>query len=305
MRVFLLYILLVMAAIGVIADSVIPNARFSEGHDGSPVGWRLTQKDGGNWLQNAGREGGAAIRVTGKGTTSTQWRSDSVKLEAGRCYVFSFWSRGNGSGCVTSGIDDMNVDWGCAGEQWTQRLNVLRIPDRTGTYSAAFHLGQWMMDGEALFDDLRLLPVKPVYAKLADLELGHGEQVDGNRYSFASQYGAVSRNHARTLVEGTASFNSDRWDIGRGRCITYRFALPKRVWKSARVGVTCGHYTKGSADFEVSCNGEDWNRLALITNTTTAELDIPAPFLPADRLFLRVRGRSIVSFLRVRSPVRR
>ena len=110
MRGFLLNILSVVA-IGVIADPVIPNAQFEKGHDGSPEGWRLTQKDGGDWLRNAGRDGGAAIRVTGKGTTSAQWRSDSVKLEAGRCYLFSFWSRGNGSGCVTSGIDDMNVDW--------------------------------------------------------------------------------------------------------------------------------------------------------------------------------------------------
>ena len=290
MRGFLLYILLVMAAIGVIADPVIPNARFLKGHDGCPASWRLTQKDGGDWLQNAGREGGAAIRVTGKGTTSTQWRSDSVKLEAGRCYVFSFWSRGNGSGCVTSGIDDMNVDWGCAGEQWTQRLNVLRTPDQKDSYSTAFHLGQWMMDGEALFDDLRLVPVKPVYVKTADLELGHGEQVDGNRYSFASQYGAVSRNHARTLVEGLASFNSDRWEIGRGRCIAYRFALPKRTWKSAKVGVTCGHYTKGTADIEISHDGKDWSRLAAVTNTMTAELDMPSAFFPADVAFIRVRG---------------
>ena len=94
MRGFLLNILSLLA-IGVIADPVIPNAQFSNGHDCCPASWRLTQKDGGDWLRNAGRDGGAAIRVTGKGTTSTQWRSDSVKLEAGRCYLFSFWSRGS------------------------------------------------------------------------------------------------------------------------------------------------------------------------------------------------------------------
>ena len=188
-------------ALATIADAGLPNTRFEKGLEDLPDGWRLTVSDGGDWLRNAGLDGSSAIRVTGKGSSSGQWRSNPVELATGRCYVFSFWSRGNGSGCVTSGIDDMNVDWGCAGEQWTQRLNVLRTPDRTGAYSTAFHLGQWMMDGEALFDNLRLVPVKPVYAKAADLELGHGEQVDGNRYSFASQNGAVSRNHARTLVE--------------------------------------------------------------------------------------------------------
>ena len=273
-----------------VAEVSIPNAQFSNGHDGRPEGWRLSQKDGGDWLQNAGRDGSAALRVTGKGDSWRQWQSDPVKLEAGRCYVFSFWNRGNGSGCITSGIDDMNVDWGCAGEQWTKRLNVLRTPDRDGAYAPTFHLGQWMMDGEALFDDLRLVPVQPVYVKTADLELGHGEQVDGNRYSFATQNGAVSRNHARPLVEGSASFNSDRWDVGRGRCITYRFALPKRTWKSAKVGVTCGHYTKGTADIEISHDGKDWTRLAAVTNTMTVELDMPTTFFPADAIFVRVRG---------------
>lgn len=284
-----LLISVLLGACVAMADG-LPNARFEKGREGRPEGWRLTASGGGDWQRKSGRDGGAAIRVTGQGGSSCQWRSDPVKLATGRCYVFSFWTRGNGSGCVTSGIDDMNVDWGGAGEQWTHRLNVLRTPDRTGAYAPAFHLGQWMMDGEALFDDVALTPVRPVYVKAGDVELGHGEQLDGNRYAFTSQFGAVSRNHARPLVEGSAAFNSDRWDVGRGRSLTYLFAFPNRVWKSVRVGVTCGHYTKGSADLEVSRNGVDWSRLAAITNTTTAELDIPAPVLPADRLFLRVRG---------------
>lgn len=286
----LLIVLALLGTFAAIADADLPNARFDKALEGQPDGWRLTASDGGDWLKNVGRDGDAAIRVTGKGSSSGQWRSDPVELATGRCYVFSFWSKGNGSGCVTSGIDDMNVDWGCAGEQWTQRLNVLRTPDRPGVYTPAFHLGQWMMDGEALFDDVALTPVRPVYVKAGDVELGHGEQVDGNRYSFSTQYGAVSRNHARTLVEGTSSFNSDRWDIGRGRCIAYRFALPRRTWSSAKVGVTCGHYTKGTADVEISSDGEKWKQLATVTSATTVELDVPASLFPAAAIFVRVRG---------------
>ena len=286
----LLHVVLLAVPLVATAGIALPNPQFEAGGDGRPERWRLTDNGGGDWLRNGGRDGDAAIRVTGKGSSYCQWRSDPVKMESGRCYVFSFWSRGNGSGCVTSGIDDMNVDWGCAGEQWTKRLNVLRTPDRTGAYAPAFHLGQWMMDGEALFDDLSLTPVKPVYVKAGDVELGHGEQVDGNRYSFTSQYGGVSRNHARTLAEGTASFNTDRWDIGRGRCIAYRFSFPHRTWRSAKMSVTCGHYTKGTADVEVSRDGKQWTTIAVISNTTTRTADVPGRLLPADALSLRVRG---------------
>ena len=285
-----LLVLALLSAFAAKADVALPNARFERGHDGRPDGWRLTREGDGSWHRSGGHDRGATIRITGKGDSTCQWRSDPVKLAAGRCYVFSFWTKGHGSGGITSGIEDVNVDWGCAGEQWTRRLNVLRTPDRQGVYATTFHLGQWMMKGEAFFDDLRLVPVKPVYVKSADVELGHGEQADGNRYSFVSQYSSVSRNFSRPLVEGTASFNSDHWDVGPGRCITYRFALPNRKWLGGRAGVTCGHYTKGTVDFEASSNGSDWTRLATITNMTTAEFGIPASLFPADTLFVRVRG---------------
>ena len=53
MRGFLPCNLLLVAAIGAIADPVIPNAQFEKGHDGYPEGWRLTQKDGGDWVRSA------------------------------------------------------------------------------------------------------------------------------------------------------------------------------------------------------------------------------------------------------------
>ena len=285
-----LFALALLVSFAASADVELPNARFERGHDGRPDGWRLTRVDGGSWHRSGGHGRGSTVRVAGKGDTPSQWRSDPVKLAAGRCYVFSFWTRGNGSGCITSGIEDVNVDWSCSGEKWTRHLSVLRTPDHPGDYEPAFHLGQWMLDGEAFFDDLRLVPVKPVYVKAADIELGHGEQVDGNRYTFVSQYGSVSRNHSRPLLEGTASFNSDHWDVWRERFITYRFALPGRTWRGGRLGVTCGHYTKGSADIEASSNGNEWTRLATVTNMTTEEVGIPASLFPADAVFVRVRG---------------
>lgn len=266
------------------------NGNFDEARDGVPVGWRPSAKDAGNWLPTGGRDGRGAIRVAGDGKTDGRWMSEKIELEPDRCYAISFWTLGNGSGCVVSGPAEVNVDWGSSGTNWTRRLNVFRTQRRAKPYFTTLHFGQWRMAGEVCFDDVEVTPVKPVYQEADGLALGHGEQVCGRDYSFSSLFGGVSRNHARPLVGTTAGFNSDRWCLFRGAAVTYRFALPDRTWTSAKTSVTTVYHAGGSADLEVSADGEAWTRLATFTNCTTAECAIPAALLPAKALFVRVRG---------------
>ncbi|MGN0847237.1 MAG: glycoside hydrolase domain-containing protein [Kiritimatiellia bacterium] len=280
-----------LLAAGVCAAGAVevPNGGFEQGRDGRPIDWTLTKPEGGMWRANGGRSGGA-IRVTGAGTSDCRWVSKPCSLEPDRCYAFSFWTRGDGSGSIVSGIDDVNVDWGMAGTNWTRRLSVLRTPSREGVVPSAIHLGQWMMNGSADFDDVSLVPVTPVYQKADDLELGHGEQVDGQAYNFSTQFGSVAQNHARPLAFLRADYNTSRLCLAPDSRVVYRFALPKRTWTAARVAAACGYHAAGSATVCVSRDGSAWTSLASITNTTTVEIDVPAALLPAKELFVCLRG---------------
>ena len=269
----------------------IPNGGFETVAGETPAQWRLSGGNAGSWLPNGGRTG-AGVRVAGNGTIDSRWFSDPVGLEPGRDYAFSFWMRGNGSGCVVSGTDEDNVDWGFSGTNWTRRLFVFRAPNRPAGFRTPLHLGQWMMSGEVVFDDVAIEPLKAVYAQADGLELGQGEQVEERKYVFSPQLGGVTRNASRPLLAHTASFNTDRWCVNGGTHVTYRHALPDRTWTTAKLSLACGYYAHGRADVEVSRDGKDWTRLASFTNSTTVDASVPAALLPSREFFVRVRGES-------------
>ncbi len=292
MRVILFALVSVVAGGLALGAAEIPNGGFERCRDGKPDGWTLSKSGRGEHLATGGRTG-AAVRVKGDGSTDGRWRSSPCALEPNRCYAFSFWTRGKGSGSVVSGMSAVNVDWSVAGSNWTKRLQVLHAPSGSWVRKSVFHLGEWHLSGTADFDDVSLVPVKSVYLKSGDLELGHGEQVDGNNYVFFTQFANVSRNHARVLHEARANYNTDRWNLGSGASVAYRFALPNRTWRAAQVSVTCGYFARGSAQVELSRDGTNFTRLAAITNAVTVEVGVPPALLPAKELYLRVRGDKV------------
>ena len=278
----------VAASLAAVASISIPNADFSAASGGRPVGWTASEPARAAWTPKGGHGDSAAIRVTGDGSTDVRWRSDAFALEPDRCYAFSVWMRGRGSGCVVTGTDHVNVDLGATEADGDRQQYVFRTPPGLG--STRLHLGQWMLAGEVLFDDVALTPVRPVYKSAGELVLGSGEQIDGNDYVFATQFSSPARNHARPLVAAGAHFNTSRWCLGAGETVVYRHVLPSRTWKKGRVSVTCGYYAAGSAEVEVSADGRAWTSLARIARSDTFEADLPSGLLPARELFVRFRG---------------
>ena len=278
----------VAASLAAAASVSIPNADFSAASGGRPVGWTASEPARAAWTPKGGQDDSAAIRVTGDGSTDARWRSDAFALEPDRCYAFSVWMRGRGSGCVVTGTDHVNVDLGATEADGDRQQYVFRTPPGLG--STRLHLGQWMLAGEVLFDDVALTPVRPVYKSAGELVLGSGEQIDGNDYVFATQFSSPARNHARPLVAAGAHFNTSRWCLGAGETVVYRHVLPSRTWKKGRVLVSCCYYAAGSAEVEVSADGRAWTSLARIARSDTFEADLPSGLLPARELFVRFRG---------------
>ncbi len=271
--------------------AAIPNGDFEVTKaEGSVVGWTAPGK--GAWSATEGVGGSGALALTGGGNKS--WKSAPVTLGSDRRYAFIFSAKGPASGSLTSGAACANVDLEAPGATWQTHTNVFRATTGAGaTYPETFHLGEWEMNGRVLFDAVRLVPVTPRWKTLpGGVELGAGESLDGNLYSFCSQFGGPARNDARPLVVNRSGFNSTRWCLGAGSEVVYRHAVAGRRLQEARLSVTCGYYAGGAAAVEVSANGVDWTALATITNTRTLAVSAPKALFPAEAVWVRLRGEA-------------
>ena len=229
--------------------------------------------------------------VIGTGGESERRESEPVELVPGATYLFSFAARrASGSGCVVTGPGCANVDWYFQDPVSAVRQFVFRTP--TGKpRKERFHLGGWHMKGEMVFEAASCRPVKAVWNTQGGLTLGHGEAVDGNRYSFTSQMNSAGRNDSRTLLSHTAGYNTQRWCVSGGQHVTYRHALDGRRFLSGRATVCCGYHVQGGIDIEASADGATWTAVGALTNTGTAVIDLPAALFPAAAVQVRIVGQ--------------
>lgn len=233
------------------------------------------------------------FNLTGTGSDYGNRRHSSpVALDGATRYFFSFTARrlGSGSGTVVSGPSCANVDWDITDPVAAPYAFVFRTPVSSGPINERFHLGGWRMKGELVFEAASVRRVKAQWYRSGDLELGHGEQIDGNRYLFSTQLGGDARNDARVLHEHKAGFNTDRWCLYRKAYITYRHELAARKFRSGKITVRCGWYQAGTAAVEVSRDTRQWTALGTIGQTGVFTFDVPQTLCPADALYVRLRG---------------
>ncbi len=255
------------------------NADFTEGSD-APVGWSLSGGKG-RWVDRQ------ILEVTGAGDDSNFWRAD-CEFTPGGLYRFETTARQlGGSGCVVAGPAFASRDRHLS-DQFKSYAHVFRVPD--DVEKSYLRLGQWHATGTVQFDAVRLVPVLPVHARTGDLLLGSGEAIRNGRYAFAAQYHGDGSNYHRTLHEATARFNSDRWCFGASSRVTYRFSLPPYRFEDGRVAFHVNYYTRGACVAEISRDGLAWQPLATQGDLGAAEATLPAELLPAEVLYVRLRG---------------
>ena len=232
------------------------------------------------------------VSVTGTGGENERKLSGPVELEPGARYLFSFTARrdGSGSGTVVTGPGCANVDWGISDPVPAPRQFVFRVPAGKAPRREKFHLGGWRMTGKVVFEDASVRPVKVVWGRSGEFELGHGEQLDGNRYSFTTLLGSAARNDSRPLASHTIGFNTDRWCAWGGGHVTYRHTVGRRNLLSGKALIRCGWYSAGSATVEARAGDGDWIEIGAVTNTSAYEFDLPPSLFPAQCVEVRARG---------------
>ena len=229
--------------------------------------------------------------IVGTGGENERRHSEPVELAPGATYFFSFSARrpNGGSGTVVSGPDCANVDWRIDDATSAVRRFVFRTPSGAAR-RRRFHLGGWRMTGEVAFEDAALRPVIAEWAESDGMALGHGESIQGNRYSFTTALESDARNDARPLLGHTAEFNTDRWVLFDGLGATYRHAIAGRRLLDGRVTVHCVFSASGCAEVQASTDGASWVAVGAVSNTGSASFAVPDGLFPAEELSIRLLG---------------
>lgn len=283
--------LLVWASVGVVSGQPVdvPNPGFEVGSSVGPAAWSL-QGDG-EWLP-AGRGDSRVITVSGNGDDTSYWRSAPLPFAPDGVYKVSFLARsvsGEGGTPITGPVFS-NVDLGSIAGEWTPYSAIFAAPRKILEEEAWLRFGQWHTDGTIAFDNVEVTQVHPLYARVGDVELGEGESLSGNAYSFRAPIHTASRNHSRPLAWHQCGFNTYRLVFGAESELVYRHRLGERQQLKADFDVNVGWHSSGQLDVAVSKDGETWRALGTQDSVGMVTYDVPGDMLPTRDLWVRLRS---------------
>ena len=269
----------------------IANASFEQGRDG-PDQWTLAPGADGIWLHDHASAGQRAISLRGDGRSTSYWRSSPVAFAPSQLYVLRFSARSidGKEGAPMSGPLFCNRDIGDLATDWTSFSSIFFTPMQIEDDNSWLRFGQWRVKGALAFDDIRIVPIQPVYARQYKVELGEGESIRGNTYSFNAPFSSTSRNHSRPLSSHQCNFNTNRWVFARDSQVVYRHAISDRQQLSAKLKVGIGYYESGALAVEASANGRDYIELGLVSAAQTQLFTLPDTLLPAAAIWVRLRS---------------
>jgi hypothetical protein len=298
-----------LAALASRAFSAAPlsNPSFEQG-DTEPLGWQLEGK--GAW-EKAGHTGERAVSVTGTGADSSFWRTTELKLEPNTLYRVSFWTRAERAtgGCVISGPTFANRDFH-PGAAWERHSYAFVAPAET--VDAYLRFGQWNVTGKVLFDGVELKPTQAVHERFGGggaagaagavihvgappgqpggIVLGEGEEIVGNRYTFAAPLAGEGANHSRPLDFFNCGFNSNRWCFHDKAEVVYKHLIPGRQQNAATLEANCNYHSSGKGFVDVSNDGHDWATIATFEKVGRIKAEVPKNLLPAQFIYVRFRA---------------
>ena len=194
--------------------------------------------------------------------------------------------------CATSGTPFTNRDLNDLPAAWTAFDTPLATPCAIPPDQSCLRFGQWHEKGEIAFRAPELCVAQAVYARQGDLALGDGESLDGNQYAFQAPFSGPSRNHSRPLASYTCTYNSDRWVLSTRTEVVYCHRLAGRKITAAEVTASVTWYAYGECVVEAGIDGKTWQPLGTVKKLDTAVLAVPASLLPAEALWVRLRGYS-------------
>lgn len=198
---------------------------------------------------------------------------------------------GERTGLVLVGSEECNVDDYSGWPGWKSEKVIFRTA-ANGNGSVRAKFGSYNCKTETRFRNLKVRPLTAKYRRVCGFELGHGESVDRNTYSFSTAFDSAGRNDSRPLLSYESAYlNTMRWCLRSGSRVVYRYALDGRTFKDANMSLFVGYGTKGSFVLEASRDGQSWSEFLCVTNRGDATAKLPDSIFPTKQIFLRFVGK--------------
>lgn len=284
-----------------LAQNLASNSSFelpAVGNPGLPAGW---SPSGSNAWETFGRTGSRSVSIWGAANGFRQWfASPNLPVQQGKAYVVRFWARSTNMtrGFLVAGFDNAaRRDFlNRPGAAWVDYSFVAWIPSNG---VPAFRVGSFDGDGALTFDDVEVLPLDPVHARVGPYRLGVGENLNAGRYEFRSDFAGYGANYSRAQFGANFWFNDFRWYLDPGKHVTFRHELAGQPFTNAVVTVGIQNYnniTSTSLWVEASADGGPWQFVGGLQGTNRAAFALPPSALPATNLLVRLRSVAAAQF---------
>jgi len=268
--------------------AIITNGAF-EGLDGDfPVGWNLPSANQGKW-EFTGKTG-RSISVSGEGSTSSYWRSESNPFVPDAIYRLRFSVLADGFGTIIAGSHLANIDL-LPSTNWQNKEFIFKTPRQVR--NAFLRFGQWQFKGKVQFDDVSLVRIIPVHRHRNNLELGKGELIHDGEYIFYSDFTDTDGNVSRCLFQHTASFNTDRWVLSDQNEIIYEHSLPNQNQTQSIINLQIQIQNRTKVLVECSTDSKFGSTVTLaktVEKSGQHQIQVPKTLLPTSSLFVRLKS---------------
>ena len=219
--------------------------------------------------------------------------SSPMAIKAGACYRFSFAVRREADAfgrCVTSGFPGQNVDICEVPTDWKDISYTLIGPE--GVKSLPVKFGIWRVAGSyRVRGDWKVEEVEPRFAECDAGVLGDGESVNGNAYTFISDWWFGKGTWSRPLenVRGI-EFNSGNMVVRNGGEVRWRFGPGTRPLLDGRVLLSRGGKETVRLKVQAAADGGAWEDVRTIPlgKARTDTVEMPASMFPCKEVRVRI-----------------
>ena len=234
----------------------------------------------------------AAVLCGAVAPDGKSWSARDVPHEPGELYLLSFKVKPSGKGLVNGGLPGFNMDFPVDADDRIER--ECSVVYQAEAARLALRLGTWDMPGGAAWRDASSRRVRAVFRELpGGATLGAGEAIDGCAYRFMRREYRLQGAHVRPFLRRVGgSFNSGVWRTYPGTGCDYVFDVKDRRFVDFTVSIDV-HLTTGTVSVAVSSNGDEWREVATAAGRGSFTGRAPADILPAERMFVRIRGCAV------------
>ncbi|GMW03373.1 MAG: hypothetical protein AMXMBFR84_45070 [Candidatus Hydrogenedentota bacterium] len=237
--------------------------------------------------------GTRAIVLTGTGSDSNYWQSDTLPFEGSAVYRLRFRGRRLDAtgGVGMSGPVFCNRDLGSLRpDAWKDYTSFFMTPEVVTPSNGWLRFGQWNALGTIAFDDVEILRAVPIHSREQGVELGDGERIAGSKYLYISPLSSTISNYSRPVARHACGFNTNRWVFSGESHLVYHHTLSGRGQTESSISVSIINRSSGRLSVSVSRNGVDWQVIGERSENGRFTTGVPGNLLPAPSLWVMLQA---------------